>query len=45
MPVNIYKASIPVFEHMLNNLSAILEKAAVYSVTKSIDPCDLVNAR
>ena len=45
MPINMYKASIPVFERMLNKLSAILEKAAAYSVTKSIDPSVFVNAR
>lgn len=45
MPISMYEASIPVFGRMLNNLSAILEKAAAYSVKNSIDPSVLVNAR
>ncbi|MDD5631828.1 MAG: DUF1993 family protein, partial [Methylococcales bacterium] len=33
-----YQASIPVFTHMLNNLSAILDKAAAHAEAKKIDP-------
>jgi hypothetical protein len=40
-----YQASVPVFVHMLGNLSAILGKAATYAETKKIDPSVLINAR
>lgn len=45
MSLNMYEASIPVFVHMLGNLSSILGKAAIYAKTKNIDPAILVNAR
>lgn len=45
MSLNMYEASIPVFVHMLGNLSSILDKAAIYAETKNIDPAILVNAR
>jgi len=40
-----YQASIPVFTRMLNNLSAILDKAEAHAEAKKIDPSVLVNAR
>jgi hypothetical protein len=40
-----YDASIPAFIRTLNNLSAILDKAAAYAEAKKIDPAVLVNAR
>jgi hypothetical protein len=40
-----YQASVPVFVHMLGNLSAMLGKAATYAETKKIDPSVLINAR
>lgn len=38
MKISMYQASVPTFIHMLGNLSAILEKAAVYAEAKKIDP-------
>jgi hypothetical protein len=40
-----YQASIPVFLHMLGNLSTILDKAAAHAEAKKIDPAIFVNAR
>lgn len=45
MTLSMYKASIPVFVHNLNNLSAILDKAAAYAEKKKIEPSVLINAR
>ncbi|MDD5268232.1 MAG: DUF1993 domain-containing protein [Methylococcales bacterium] len=45
MSLSMYQASIPVFTHMLNNLSAILDKAAAHAEAKKIDPVVLINAR
>jgi len=40
-----YQSSIPVFIHNLNNLSAILQKAADHAEVKKIEPSVLINAR
>ena len=40
-----YQASIPVFIRMLNNLAAILEKAAAHAEAMKIDPTVLINSR
>lgn len=45
MTISMYKASVPVFIHMLGNLSAILDKAAAYAEAKKVDPSVLINAR
>jgi hypothetical protein len=45
MSLSMYQASVPTFIRALNNLSAILAKAATYAETKKIDPSVLVNAR
>ena len=45
MPLSMYQASVPAFIWMLNNLSAILDKAAAFAEAKKIDPTVLVNAR
>jgi len=45
MPLSMYQASIPTFVRGLNNLSAILTKAAAYAAAKKIDPSVLINAR
>jgi uncharacterized protein len=45
MTISMYKASIPVSIHSLNNLIAILEKGAEYAETKKIDPAVLINSR
>jgi uncharacterized protein len=40
-----YQASVPVFVRMLNNLSAVLDRAAAHAEAKKIDPAVLINAR
>ena len=45
MSVSMYESSIPIFVRYLDNLSAILTKAAAHCVTKNIDQSVLVNAR
>ncbi|MGA7950432.1 MAG: DUF1993 domain-containing protein [Thiobacillaceae bacterium] len=45
MSLTMYQASVPVFVRMLNNLVAILEKAAAHCEEKKIDPAALVNCR
>ena len=40
-----YQASVPVFSRALNNLAAILEKAAAHAEAKKIDPAVLINYR
>lgn len=45
MSLSMYQASIPSFLRMLENLSAILDKAAAHAEAKKIDPAIFVNAR
>ncbi|MBD2569830.1 DUF1993 domain-containing protein [Anabaena lutea] len=45
MTISMYKATVPVSIHSLNNLIAILEKGAEYAETKKIDPSVLINSR
>lgn len=45
MSISMYQASVPVFARMLNNLAAILQKAATQMEAKKIDPAVLINAR
>ncbi len=45
MSISMYQASIPVFIRMMNNLAAILEKAAAHAEAKKIDPATLVHYR
>ena len=45
MTISMYQASVPVFIRMLNNLAAILEKAAAHAEAKKIDPEVLINSR
>jgi hypothetical protein len=40
-----YQASVPAFVQMLNNLSAMLDKAEAYSENRKIDPEVLLNYR
>jgi hypothetical protein len=40
-----YQASVPVCTRMLNNLAAILEKAAAHAEARKIDPAVLINDR
>jgi len=45
MSLSMYQASVPVFIRGLDNLSAILHKAAAYAEARKIDPSVLINAR
>lgn len=45
MSLTMYQASIPGFLRMLENLSAILDKAANHAEAKKIDPAIFINAR
>jgi len=45
MTVSMYQASAPRFVRMLNNLSALLDKAELYCVERKIDPLVLTGAR
>lgn len=45
MQISMYQASVPVFIRALNNLAAILEKAAAHAEARKIDPTVLVNSR
>jgi len=45
MTLSMYQASIPAFIRILNNLSAILDKAAAHAEAKKIEPSVLINAR
>jgi hypothetical protein len=45
MSLSMYLASVPAFLQILNNLSAILDKAEAYAGTHKIDPEVLLNYR
>jgi hypothetical protein len=45
MKNSMYQTSIPTFTRVLNNLAAILEKAAAHAEARKIDPAALLNAR
>jgi uncharacterized protein len=45
MTVSLYQASVPVYIHMLESLSAILDKAAAYAEAKKIEPSVLIQSR
>lgn len=45
MSLSMYQASVPVFNLMLNNLRAILEKAMAHCDSNKIDPAVLINYR
>ena len=45
MSLSMYRASVPVFTRVLNNLAAILEKAAAHAEARKIDPTALLGAR
>ncbi len=45
MKISMYQASVPVFVRALNNLAAILEKAASHAEARKIDPAVLVGYR
>lgn len=43
--ISMYRASVPVFARVINNLNIILDKAVVYAAEKKIDPAVLLNSR
>ena len=45
MPFGMYQASVPAFVKMLNNLSAILDKADRFAAERKIEPSVLLNWR
>jgi hypothetical protein len=45
MNISMYQASVPVFIRMLDNLAAILEKAAAHAEARKIDSAVLVASR
>src|SRR6188474_2771442 len=45
MSLSMYQASVPAFVQMLNNLSAILDKAEAHAKNRKIDPEVLLNYR
>lgn len=45
MSLSMYQASVPVYIRMLNNLIAIMEKAAAHCEANKIDPAALLNFR
>lgn len=45
MPLTMYAASTPRFVHMLNNLSALLDKAQAHIDARKLDPAALTTAR
>lgn len=45
MTMSMSAASLPVFKHMLNNLSHILDKGAAHAEAKKFDPANLLTYR
>ena len=45
MTISMYSASIPVWQHMLKGLSAVLAKAAAHADARKIDPSVLLQSR
>lgn len=45
MNISMYQASVPTFIRMLDNLAAILEKAAAHAEARKIDPAVLIASR
>lgn len=45
MPLSMYTASVPVFQHMLRNLNHILDKGEANAQARKFDPSVLANAR
>ena len=45
MTLSMYQASVPVFVHMLGNLSKILAKGAAFAEARKIEPSVLINDR
>lgn len=45
MPISLHSATVPVFVHMLRNLSHILEKGEAYAAERKIEPSALTTFR
>ena len=45
MPMSMYSASVPVFQHVLGNLSHILDKAEANALARKFEPSVLLAAR
>ncbi len=45
MTISMYQASVPVFQKVLGNLKAILQKGESYAAAKKIEPSVLLNTR
>jgi hypothetical protein len=45
MKTSMYQSSVPTFTRVLNNLAAILEKAAAHAEARKIEPAALLGAR
>ena len=45
MPMSMYTASVPVFQHMLRNLAHILDKGEANAQARKFDPAVLANFR
>ena len=45
MAMTMYGASVPVFQHMLRNLTHLLEKAEAHAAARKIDPAALTTFR
>lgn len=45
MPISMYSASVPTCQHMLRNLSHILDKAEAHAQTRKFDPAALTQFR
>jgi uncharacterized protein len=45
LKISMYQASVAVFIRVLNNLTGILDKAAIHAETRKIDPAVLINSR
>ena len=45
MPISMYSASVPTFQHMLRNLSHILDKAEANAQARKFDPAVLMQSR
>lgn len=45
MTISMHRASVPVYVHMLEALSGVLDKAAAFAAAKKIDPSVLLQAR
>jgi uncharacterized protein len=45
MPMSMYAASVPVFQHMLRNLTHILDKAEANALARKFEPSVLMTSR